>query len=75
MMGIGKAVKAMWDGKRVQRAGWNGKDMWVAIQAPDDNSKMEHPYVYISTAQGKLVPWTVSQLDLLATDWSVLDDV
>jgi hypothetical protein len=30
-MDIGKAVKALKDGKRVARAGWNGKDMWLAL--------------------------------------------
>jgi len=30
--GIGWAVKAMQDGKRVARAGWNGKGMWIVLQ-------------------------------------------
>lgn len=29
-MDIGDAVRAMKDGKRVARQGWNGKDMWLA---------------------------------------------
>lgn len=29
-MNIGKAVQALKDGKRVARAGWNGKGMWLA---------------------------------------------
>lgn len=29
-MDIGEARKAMKDGRKVARAGWNGKDMWVA---------------------------------------------
>lgn len=70
--GIGWAVKNMWDGKKVTRAGWNGKGMWLALQIPDENSKMGLPYVYMSTIDGKLVPWICSQTDLLAIDWVCL---
>jgi hypothetical protein len=28
---IGWAVKEMWDGHRVRRAGWNGKGMWLVL--------------------------------------------
>lgn len=68
--GIGWAIKQMHNGSRVARAGWNGKGMWLALQVPDANSKMSLPYVYMSTAQGDLVPWLASQTDLLATDWT-----
>lgn len=73
MFGIGQAVKEMWEGRKVQRAGWNGKNMWLALQVPDAGSKMTEPYVYMSTAQGGLIPWLCSQADLLAIDWSVVE--
>lgn len=63
------ALNAMLAGHKVQRAGWNGKGMWVALQKPDQYSKMQRPYIYISTAQGELVPWVASHGDLLANDW------
>lgn len=66
---IGWAVKELQNGEKVRRSGWNGKGMWLELQTPDDSSKMTLPYVYISTAQGDLVPWLCSQTDLLATDW------
>jgi hypothetical protein len=69
MQGIGWAVKELGDGGRVRRSGWNGKGMWLELQRPDDNSKMTLPYVFMSTAQGDLVPWLCSQSDLLASDW------
>ena len=69
MNGIGWAVKQMRDGGRVQRAGWNGKNMWLELQVPDKNSKMTLPYVYMKTADDHLVPWLCSQTDLLAIDW------
>ena len=69
--GIGWAVKQMQNGARVSRAGWNGKGMWLALQVPDANSKMGLPYVYMSTVDGKLVPWLCNQTDLLAADWGI----
>ncbi len=79
---IGWAVKQLLDGERLIRAGWNGKGMWIALQWPDENSKMTEPYIYIeypekSDAGLKLrekpyrIPWLCSQADLLATDWQV----
>ena len=69
-MDIGEAVDALRNGKRVARMGWNGKDMYLELQKPDANSKMTLPYVYMKTADDKLVPWLCSQSDLLATDWT-----
>lgn len=69
--GIGHAIKEMQNGKRVARAGWNGKNMYLELQVPDSHSKMTLPYVYMRTAQGDLVPWLCSQTDLLAIDWEL----
>lgn len=71
-MDIGEAVAALDAGHRVMRPGWNGKGMYLALQEPDENSKMTEPYVYMRTAQGGLIPWLCSQADLLADDWEVV---
>jgi hypothetical protein len=70
-MTFGKAIEEMKAGNKVCRAGWNGKGMWLAIQSPDENSKMTCPYIYIKTAQDDLIPWLASQADMLANDWGV----
>jgi hypothetical protein len=72
MNGIGWAVKQMQNGDKVTRPGWNGKGMWLALQVPDANSKMTLPYIYMHTADGKLVPWLASQTDILAMDWQAV---
>lgn len=59
-------------GGRIQRIGWNGKDMWIEIQIPDQNSKMTLPYFYMKTADDQLVPWLASQTDILAEDWQAV---
>jgi len=68
-MDFGEAIRALRDGKRVRRAGWNGKGMWLALQVPDAGSKMSLPYIYMKTADDKLVPWLASQTDMLSSDW------
>jgi hypothetical protein len=73
MTDIGWMVKQLFDGKRTERAGWNGKDQYLELQIPDANSKMTRPYIYMRTVQGDLVPWTCSQTDLLAKDWTAGD--
>jgi hypothetical protein len=66
---FGSAIDELRAGERVQREGWNGKGMWLELQVPDEHSKMTLPYIFMSTAQGDLVPWLASQTDILATDW------
>ncbi len=71
MNDIGWAVKQLWRFNKVCRSGWNGKNMYLELQIPDANSKMSRPYVYMKTVDDKLIPWTCSQSDLLATDWEI----
>jgi len=55
--------------RRFSRQGWNGPGQYIELQNPDKNSKMTQPYIFIKTVQGDLIPWLVSQADLLAFDW------
>jgi len=78
-MDFGYALKALKEGLRVNRSGWNGKDMWLELQVPDENSNMTLPYIYIEYPVGHVayptgcrVPWLASQTDLLADDWHSL---
>jgi len=64
------ALEELKSGARVHREGWNGQGMWLALQIPDEHSKMTLPYIFMSTSSGDLVPWLASQTDLLADDWS-----
>ncbi len=82
-MDIGGAVTVMRAGKRVRRAGWNGKGMWLAlINETDWRYKQVEtggrlyeclPWVGMKTADDKFVPWLCSQTDLLATDWELVE--
>jgi len=70
MMDFGNALRALKNGNRVCRTGWNGKGMWLGYMARRD--PMTLPYLYMSTAQGDLVPWLASQTDILAEDWEIV---
>lgn len=67
---FGEALEQIKLGKKVARAGWNGKNMYLELQKPDENSKMTLPYIYMKTADDNLVPWLASQTDLLSSDWA-----
>lgn len=68
-MDFGEALSLLKRGERVARSGWNGADMYVELQVPDENSKMRRPYLFMSPIDGDLVPWVASQSDILAEDW------
>ena len=80
-MNFGDALAMLKEGKKLARAGWNGKNMWIARQNPDANSKMTLPYLYIeypkghpAYPEGSRVPWLASQTDMLSSDWEFLSD-
>ena len=80
-MNFGVALIALRAGNRVIRSGWNGNGIFIALQVPDEHSKMTQPYIYIDTlgletsnpkAPKGRVPWLASQTDMLAEDWEII---
>lgn len=55
------------------REWWNWKNQYVWLQVPNPKSKMTHPYLYIKTVQGDVVPWSPSYTDLFSEDWATVD--
>ena len=68
-MNFGEVLEGLKDGKKYERRGWNGANMFIALQNPDDRSKMRRSYIYMSPIDGNLVPWVASHTDLLSNDW------
>lgn len=66
---FGWAIQQLKAGNKVQRSGWNGKNMHLGLYKPVANDKMTLPYIYIFTVQGDYIPWLASQMDMLADDW------
>ena len=71
-MNFEQVLEALKKGGRITNKNWNGKDMYLEMQVPDTNSKMSSPYIYIKTADNKLVPWLASQGDLFSEEWEIV---
>lgn len=81
-----QALEALKAGKRVSRAGWNGKGMFLFL-VPGSTFQVNRPpllgiyeegttinyqsHIDMKTAQDTVVPWQASQSDLLASDWRI----
>ena len=87
-MNFSQALESIKDGKKVARSGWNGKNMFVFLVPgsrfrvnrapllgiyPEGTEIDYHAHVDMRTANGQIVPWLVSQTDLLADDWDVVN--
>lgn len=84
-MSFGMAIEALKAGKRVARAGWNGKGMWLCLVLgyeynPDKGKStvfalgcQKLPWIGMKTADSCFVPWLASQTDMLAEDWTVVE--
>lgn len=77
------ALSELKRGRKLRRKGWHGKGIWIALQRPDEHSKMTLPYLYIVTenlqsdntdALRGTAPWLASQTDLLAEDWEIVEE-
>lgn len=68
---FGAALKALRNGYKLTREGWNNKSIWIELQKPDENSKMTLPYIYMVKGNNKF-PCDLSCESILAEDWTVV---
>lgn len=73
-LNFGSALDRLRQGAKLRRAGWNGTGMAIGVREPEGSTDMDRPYIWIRGVDGKRVPWTPSQVDILATDWEVVDE-
>ena len=81
MFGFEEAIKKVKEGKRVKRAGWNGKDQFIELgthvsfktPAGDilniDHSDMGNAAIVFHGTSGTQIGWLASQADMLSEDW------
>jgi hypothetical protein len=89
-MNFGDALAALKQGKRVARHGWNGKGMFLFLVPgstfevnrppllgiyPEGTVINYHPHIDMKTAQDTVVPWLASQTDVLAEDWTIVEEM
>lgn len=87
-MTFGDALIMLKSGKRVARAGWNGKGMFLFLVSgstfkvnrppllgiyPEGEVVNYHAHIDMRTADGTIVPWLCSQTDALAEDWQLIE--
>lgn len=86
-MNFGQAIKALKEGKKVSREGWNGKGMFlyyvpasayppateIAKEAFGGGLVPYRDYIAMKTAQNDIVPWVASQSDVLSEDWVIVE--
>lgn len=88
-MTFGLAVEALKLGKKVARAGWNGKGMWLSYVSggaydvgcaavgfdpyKPETAPKKLPWIGMRTADNWYVPWLASQTDVLAEDWMIVE--
>lgn len=83
-MNFGKAIEALKNGKRVKRAGWNGKNQYIELatnisykNANGEIINCEHEAIgnnalaFVGTS-GVQMGWLASQADMLAEDWLII---
>jgi hypothetical protein len=87
-MNFSDALKELKNGKKLQRSGWNGKNLFVylvsggdykvqmdCIKPYADNNGCVHyePYFAIKNVKNTINTWMPSVSDILANDWEVID--
>ena len=77
---FGTALKALKNGYKVAREGWNGKGMWLKLISEKEYQvevELGHPkqlaWIGIKTTDDCFAPWLASQTDILAEDWTVIN--
>ncbi len=87
-MNFGGALEELKEGNKLEREGWNGKNMFIFLVPgstfivnrapllgiyPEGTEINYHAHIDMKTADGMVVPWLASQTDVLANDWKVVD--
>lgn len=84
---FGHAIEMLKLGRKVARAGWNGKGMFLYLVGADsypaktaiakahfgeDALVPYRAYIAMKTVDNDVVPWLASQTDVLADDWQIV---
>lgn len=84
-MKFGEAIEAAKAGKRIARAGWNGKNQYVEIATCISYTSVSGEVVNVNHdnignkalafvgTSGVQIGWLASQADMLADDWTIVE--
>ena len=68
---FGRALEELRARRKVARAGWHEIDKYIALQVPDEHSKMTRPYIYVVEGTNTM-PYNVSDVDMFTDDWFII---
>jgi hypothetical protein len=87
-LSFSNALEALKVNKKVSRAGWNGRGMFLFLVPgstfevnrkpllgiyPSGTTINYRDHIDMKTVDGEIVPWVASQTDLLAQDWTIVE--
>ena len=84
-MTFGLALEALKQGKRVRRAGWNGKNQWIELATNIsyispmgavcnvNHDQMGNKAIAFIGTSGTQLGWLASQADMLSEDWQLVE--
>lgn len=84
-MDFGKAIQLLKDGKRLKRAGWNGKNQYIELAERiayinakgevinNGHSNIGNKAIAFVGTSGVQLGWLASQADMLAEDWEIVE--
>lgn len=83
-MDFGSAIRAVKQGERIQREGWNGKNQYVELATyisyinplgeiinAEHNAIGNIALAFVGSS-GVQIGWLASQADMLASDWKIV---
>ena len=85
-MDFSEAIKNVKSGKKISRAGWNGKKQYVelatnisyigadGVAVNADHEAIGNKALAFVGTSGVQIGWLASQADMLAEDWQVLEE-
>ncbi len=85
-MDFGDAIKAVKEGKRIARKGWNGKEQYIelaerisymnlhGVLINDGHADIGNKVLAFVGTRGVQLGWLASQADMLAEDWYIKED-
>jgi hypothetical protein len=86
---FGSAIKALKEGYKVARTGWNGKSMFLFLvegskfqvnRAPlnkiyEEGTEVEYrPHIDLKAVDGTVGVWNPNMMDVLAEDWTTVEE-
>ena len=83
-MGFDEAIKAIKEGLKVAREGWNGKNQYIQLGFVHEfvtpngyrhnyHEEIGNKVIVFNGTSGTQVGWLASQADMLADDWKIVE--